>query len=134
MRSGISVILFLITLNVWGFTQESFIDSTKIKDPKLAWKLGIIPGLGQAYNERWIKAAAVVGTQYYATSKYMEHRDAGHIEKRNTYAWWMLGLFIYSMLDSYVDAQLSTFPVKIEPQDTTNTDSELLKPKESPNN
>ena len=30
---------------------------------------------------------------------------------RNTYAWWTFGLYIWSMLDAYVDAHLSSFPV-----------------------
>ena len=32
---------------------------------------------------------------------------------RNTYAWWVLGLYVMSILDSYIDAHLSTFPVKV---------------------
>ena len=42
----------------------------------------------------------------------MELKDEGRIGLRNTYAWWVFGLFVWNILDSYVDAQLSTFPIK----------------------
>ena len=31
--------------------QDTQIDSTKIKNPNVAWKLSLIPGMGQLYNE-----------------------------------------------------------------------------------
>lgn len=32
-------------------------------------------------------------------------------EKRNKYGWWCLGIYIFCMLDAYVDAHLWNFPV-----------------------
>ena len=101
--------LFLINFR---FSQESYIDSTKIKNPKLAWKLSVIPGLGQIYNGKYIKAVGFMSAEYYATSKFVEYKNSTSIGKRNTWAWWMVGLFVMGMLDAYVDAQLSTFPKK----------------------
>ena len=43
----------------------------------------------------------------------MKYKDTdGNVGSRNTYAWWIFGLFVWNMLDAYVDAQMSTFPVK----------------------
>jgi len=95
-------------------SQESFIDSTRIKNPKLAWKLSVIPGLGQIYNEEYVKAVGFMSAEYFATSKYIEYKNLGSVGKRNTWAWWVIGLFVLGMIDAYVDAQLSTFPEKFE--------------------
>ena len=39
-------------------------------------------------------------------------KNENRIGLRNTYAWRVFGLFVLNMLDAYVDAQLSTFPIK----------------------
>ncbi|NOZ08438.1 MAG: hypothetical protein GXO91_06125 [FCB group bacterium] len=111
------LLICLFLLMELSIAQESYIDSTKIKDPKLAWKLSILPGLGQIYNGKYVKAAILALGQTYVVSKFHTYESSGSIGKRNTYAWWIAGLMIYSMLDAYVDAQLSTFPVKTEPDD-----------------
>jgi hypothetical protein len=98
--------------------QESYIDSTKIKDPKLAWKLGFVPGLGQVYNGKYIKASGLIGAQVYAVSKFNGYAKNDNITKRNTYGWWIFGLYVMGILDAYVDAQLSTFPQKLPDGDT----------------
>ena len=53
-----------------------------------------------------------MGAEYFAVSRFLELKEANRIGLRNTYAWWVFGLFAWNMLDAYVDAQLSTFPVK----------------------
>jgi len=117
----IAFILIIILLH-FSFTQESYIDSTQIRDPHLAWKLGAIPGAGQFYNGKWVKGTLLAGAQIYVTSQFKNYRQNGPIGQRNTYAWWVIGLWVYSMLDAYVDAQLSTFPQKVEiPAEVENT-------------
>ena len=86
------------------------IDSSKVKDPSLAWKLGLIPGLGQIYNEKYIKGAGFLIAEYMAYQQFSNFDKVGKIKKRNTYSWWIVGLYVLGVLDSYVDAQLSTFP------------------------
>ncbi len=107
--------------------QESYIDSTRIKDPSLAWKLSLIPGGGQIYNGKWGKAAALILAQYVAVSNFNDLRKQGNIEKRNKYGWWIMGLYVFGILDAYVDAQLSTFPTKI-----TETEEYPLKEESEP--
>ncbi len=107
------------------FAQSSkYSDSTKVRVPSYAWKLSFIPGLGQIYNGEYLKAAAFIGSEYWAVSRFMEFKNEGRIALRNTYAWWVFGLFVWNMLDSYVDAHLSTFPSKrldfnTSPEDST---------------
>ena len=104
------MILFLINFGI--SQEEGYIDSSKVRDPKLAWKLSIIPGLGQLYNGKFIKAVGFAGAEYIAIDHFIESRNANKIGSRNTYAWWIFGIFVWNVLDAYVDAQMSTFPVK----------------------
>ncbi len=90
--------------------QDTQIDSTKIKNPNVAWKLSLIPGMGQLYNEKYVKSVAFILAGTYAYHMRSEFASSEQIGKRNTYSWWMFGLYVWGMLDAYVDAQLSTFP------------------------
>ena len=90
--------------------QATHIDSTKIKIPSVAWKLSLIPGMGQLYNEKYVKSVAFILGGAYAYHKRSEFVSSGQIGKRNTYSWWLFGLYVWGILDAYVDAQLSTFP------------------------
>ena len=105
-------IILLFTLSIVFSQNEGYIDSSMIRNPKIAWKLSLIPGLGQLYNGKHLKALGFVGGEYLALSRYNKFKQANHIGLRNTYAWWIIGLYIWNILDAYVDAQLSTFPIK----------------------
>ena len=37
-----------------------------------------------------------------------------NIKKRNDFAWWFLGFYVSSIIDSYIDAELSSFPKRKE--------------------
>ena len=103
-------ILFAFSIST---SQEAgYIDSSKVRNPRLAWKLSAIPGAGQLYNGKYLKAIGFMGAEYFAVSRFLELKKENRIGLRNTYAWWVFGLFAWNMLDAYVDAQLSTFPVK----------------------
>ena len=105
-----TVILFAFSICT---SQElGYVDSTKVKNPSMAWKLGVIPGLGQIYNGKYVKAIGFMGAELFVVSRFIELKEANKIGLRNTYAWWTFGLFVWNMLDAYVDAQLSTFPVR----------------------
>ena len=105
-----TVILFAFSICT---SQElGYVDSTKVKNPSMAWKLGVIPGLGQIYNKKYVKAIGFMGAELFVVSRFIELKEANKIGLRNTYAWWTFGLFVWNMLDAYVDAQLSTFPVR----------------------
>ena len=103
-------ILFLISISI--SQEKGYIDSSKVRNPRLAWKLSAVPGLGQLYNGKYLKAIGFVVAEYTAVNRFNKYKESNHIGLRNTYAWWIIGLYIWGILDAYVDAQLSTFPVK----------------------
>ena len=105
-------ILILISFSICTSQESEYIDSTKVRNPGLAWKLGVIPGMGQLYNGKYIKAIGFMSAEYFAVSRLIELKTENRIALRNTYGWWVLGLFVWNMLDAYVDAQLTTFPIK----------------------
>ena len=110
LYSFILVILFSSKL----YSQDTEIDSSKVKNPSFAWKIAFIPGMGQLYNGNYFKFVGLVGAEIYAVSKFNHLRSKGNITKRNTYGWWVVGLYFYSILDAYVDAHLSSFPKKVK--------------------
>ena len=105
-------IAILFAFSISTSQEAGYIDSTKVRNPGLAWKLSAIPGVGQLYNGKYLKAIGFMGAEYFAVSRFLELKKENRIGLRNTYAWWVFGLFAWNMLDAYVDAQLSTFPVK----------------------
>ena len=105
-------IVILIAFSICTSQESGYIDSTKIRNPGLAWKLGVIPGMGQLYNGKYIKAIGFMSAEYFAVIRIIELNTENRIGLRNTYGWWVFGLFVWNMLDAYVDAQLSTFPIK----------------------
>ena len=112
----------LFTFSISTSEEAVYIDSSKVRNPRLAWKLSVIPGLGQLYNGKYVKAIVFMGAEYFAVRRLLILKDENRIGLRNTYAWWVFGLFAWNMLDAYVDAQLSTFPVK-RLESTNNIDS-----------
>ena len=119
-------IVILIAFSICTSQESTYIDSTKIRNPGLAWKLGVIPGMGQLYNGKYIKAIGFMSAEYFAVSRFIELKTENRIGLRNTYGWWVFGLFVWNMLDAYVDAQLSTFPIK-RLESNNNLDSLMVK-------
>ena len=115
-----------ITFSICTSQESGYVDSTKIRNPGLAWKLGVIPGMGQLYNGKYIKALGFIGAEYFAVNRFIELKNENKIGLRNTYGWWVFGLFGWNMLDAYVDAQLSTFPIK-RLESNNNLDSLMVK-------
>lgn len=97
--------------------------NVKKKDSKSAFTFSLIPGMGQAYNGKWIKSALVIGLEVTSFVSWQEnlkkHRDYDkheyplkrhrYLEKRNKYAWWMGIIYVYAMIDAMVDAHLHSF-------------------------
>ena len=80
----------------------------------------LIPGWGQFYNGKYFKAVAVfaIETGIVASAIYLdqlasdsktEEEKAYYLDQRNARYWWLLLAKLLSMLDAYVDAQLSDF-------------------------
>ena len=106
-------ILFILCTFLFSSTME--IDSTLIRDSRKAISWSFIPILsqGQMYNGKYIKSLMFIGAQSYSLNRmlYYNQSDAiGDIKSRNKAAWWFIGLYVSSIIDSYIDAELSAFP------------------------
>ena len=114
------IVIILLTSSLFS-SEDSIV--VKKKDFKKAFLYSIIPGMGQAYNGKWIKSAIFIGLEvgaFYSwkenSKKYREfdnnqyplkrHR---YLEKRNKFAWWIGIVYFYAMIDAIVDAHLSSF-------------------------
>ena len=117
---------------VLGQTETGQSDK-KPPSPRLALLAGLIPGGGQLYNQRWIKALIFAGVEAYYISQWQISRDryrhykdsypisrSSYLERRNKFAWWVGIYYVMGMLDAYVDAHLITFP-----EETVETDQEI---------
>jgi len=104
--------ILLLTLTISFSQDKGYIDSTMIRDPEIALKLSFIPGFGQFYNGKYLKAIGFITGEYIAVKRFDKFKKNNSISRRNTYAWWIVGLYVLNILDAYVDAQLSTFPIR----------------------
>ena len=105
MKSLLFLLIFLFNSIL---TQESYIDSTQIKNPKYSWKLSIVPGLGQLYNGNFHKSFFINSAFSIAFLEMKQKKNS--INKRNTMAWWLFGIYVLGIIDAYVDAHLTSFP------------------------
>ena len=128
MKRMLVIVNLLLVLPLMGqpvSAQTADTDTTRIaKDPRKALVYSIIIGGGQAYNRAWLKTIGLIAAEIYFVNKFQENRDnveefrkeepaATHnpyITVRNKYAWWVVGTYLYAMVDAYVDAHLDSFP------------------------
>ena len=108
-------LLFLICFS-FAFEFDDF-DSTRIKDPKLAVLFSVVPGGGQIYNEKYMKSILFLGAEYIfinniRINKNNSNLSSNSIETRNSNMWWVFGIYVFNLIDAYVDAHLSSFPNK----------------------
>ncbi len=112
-------IIFIIITLFMASKGISQIDSTDYKNPKVAVTLAALcPGVGQIYNEKWLKAALVMGIDSYWIYKSVYYHNLHeedpskqyYEDSRNKYIWYSFGGYIYGVVDALVDAHLSLFP------------------------
>ncbi len=109
------VFLIFILLISFSFGQE--IDSTKIKTPKKAALWSILPGGGQIYNGKYLKAGIIIALESLAIWQSIENgqdykndnSNDIYLTDRNKYAWWAFFVHIFGMLDAIVDRHLEPF-------------------------
>ena len=133
-RHTLMVRLFVcLILTGVGFCGE--MDSTKSKNPQIAFYCSLIPGMGQLYNGKWIKSALILSCEMAAINNWIINRDIykdydngtypfskhRYLEKRNKYAWWIGFIYVYGMIDAIVDAHLYKFdPIMETPVENEN--------------
>jgi len=114
---------FLVSLFFFIILKAEDTTSVINKNPKKAFIFSLVPGMGQAYNGRWIKSALVIGLEISSFLSWKENlyrynqydnnnfplRKYRYLEKRNKYAWWMGIIYVYSMIDAVVDSHLHSF-------------------------
>jgi hypothetical protein len=113
-------------------------DSIKVKkiNPSGAlFRSAFIPGWGQFYNKKYIKATVIAGLEIYLINGvYTNWKDANRhkdnftsadddpeyqavefaeyeraLDRRGAFSWFLAAAIFYSMFDAYVDAHLSNF-------------------------
>ncbi len=109
------VFLIIVIISSISFGQE--IDSTKIKTPKKAALWSILPGGGQIYNGKYLKAGIIITMESLAIWQSIENGKNYNIDNlndtylkdRNKYAWWAFFVHIFGLLDAVVDSHLEPF-------------------------
>ncbi len=108
----IALIIFLVPLQSSAQSDSSAVERL----PKKAVFYSIIPGGGQIYNGKYLKAVLVLGAEIYSAYNFQVSRDnynstglESYRQDRNKYAWWMGFAYIYGLLDALVDSHLSAF-------------------------
>ena len=118
MRLQFPIILILMI----GFVFALPLKEEKLKNSKIAFYWSLVPGLGQAYNGKWVKSISIVGLELAAWNAWNENKNIynnytntyplskhRYLEKRNKYAWWLGFIYVYGMIDAVVDAHLHNF-------------------------
>ena len=111
---NVFLIIFIIIIS-FSFGQE--IDSTNIKTPKKAALWSILPGGGQIYNGKYLKAGIIITLESLAIWQSIENGQNYKIDKsndafltdRNKFAWWAFFVHVYGILDAIVDRHLEPF-------------------------
>ena len=103
----ISALFFLSTVLADGFVK---------KNPETAKKLSLFPGAGQIYNGDYLKGVVLFMSEAYSVyqiSKFSKPINGiVNVGKRNTFIWWAIGIYVYSIIDAHVESELSSFPDK----------------------
>jgi hypothetical protein len=134
--------ILILTSSVSLSAQDSvIIEKRKKHSPTGALLRSLaVPGWGQLYNDRYIKAGIIAGLEtflIYQTAYYWERTstyedlytsDTNDISRNNKFLQydryrdlrnqhiWLLGITVfYSIFDAYVDAHLKNFDVDITP-------------------
>lgn len=108
-----------------------FVDTEKIKSPALAVGLSaVFPGGGQMYNNKWGKGLIFLGGEsalgFTATYYYLDHYLTSSqlsLDNAKRFSWFFAAVYVYSLIDAYVDAHLSAFPEErliLEPDNRIN--------------
>lgn len=110
----------------------------KKKSPFVATALSaVLPAGGQFYNEKWLKGSIFLGAELAlggiaAVNYYLNYLDSpadlfansdAALSTAKTFTWFFAAVYIYSIMDAYVDANLSIFPSEkfiLEPEPKLN--------------
>ena len=117
-KQFILILLLMFPVTVFAKTTDS---SKNIIEKKIPYFL--VPGAGQIKNRKWVKSFVLIGAEVAAINfwsknaliykKFDESRydlpQNRYLEKRNKYAWWIVIIYFYSMIDAVVDNHFFDF-------------------------
>jgi len=113
-------IIFIINLLIInGFLISDEADSL-INHNNDAWKVSLvpiaygIPSLGQFQNNKPLKGISLMAMKSYWYNEYNDSKKDNNISDRNRAFWWFSFLYLYSIIDAYIDSQMETFPEEDE--------------------
>ena len=91
-------------------------DELKKKNTETAKKLSFFPGAGQVYNGEYLKGLILFASEAYSVYQVVNFSKPVegiiNVAKRNSFIWWALGIYVYSIIDAHVESELSSFPDK----------------------
>ena len=108
-------ILFITSV----YAQSMEIDKKLIIDSEKTLKWAMIPivSQGQMYNNKYLKSIFFYSSQSYCLNMAIRYNDMDssyyNLRKRNDFVWLLMGFYVSSIIDAYVDAEISTFPERI---------------------
>ena len=73
MRHFILLFILSFALAITG------IDSTTVKNPSIAWKMGLIPGMGQVYNGDYLKSGLLLSIGTYSMIQRKKYNEVNQI-------------------------------------------------------
>lgn len=124
------VALLSIMLTVQLFSQ----DSSEVKTPKKALTYSIVPGGGQFYNGKPVKAALIMGAQMWMLYQFSSNRSRYngwengdnyskeyYRDNRNKFVWYSAFVYLYNLADALVDSHLAEF----DKDEELDTDDEI---------
>lgn len=131
-----AILIVLFALSAQAFCQDPDSTMVKRKNPTGAlFRSVIVPGWGQFYNGKYIKAVIIAGIEVYLINEVYTHWHKADIHERNftnafddpvyqaeefaryekeldrrgNATWFLAATVFFSMFDAYVDAHLSDF-------------------------
>ena len=91
-------------------------DEAKKKNTETAKKLSFFPGAGQVYNGDYLKGLIIFTSEAYSVYQVVNFSKPVegiiNVAKRNSFIWWAIGIYVYSIIDAHVESELSSFPDK----------------------
>jgi len=133
-----SSLLLCLALVHPGYSQDTTaVDSSGAVKPGKAMLYSFIPGGGQLYNKRPLKALLFAGVFTYYSYELVLAQDSfngdptsSDLHRKRNDKIWMMGLtWTLNIIDAYIDAQFWDFD-KYELDDSVLPDSKYVKPKE----
>jgi hypothetical protein len=103
-------------IGLFSLSVVLFADEDKEKTGRQALIYAIVPGGGQVYNQSYVRGLAYLGVGAYYSLKLIETQsdyDANPSKTthrlRNNKVWLLSLTYIMSMIDAYVEAELTDF-------------------------